>query len=116
MQKFDRKELTILYATDDQALSDYLEGRFERVLVCTSFEEAYQIFKRELVDLIVTDCVVEGLSGADFVRKVRSKNWAGPVLMITPYEDKDFFMEAIHIGVTQFVTMPIELEIGRAHV
>ena len=105
----DPKQLTTLYVTDNRALSGYLEGRFEKVFIYTSSEEALQVFKRELIDLIVIDCVVGGISGTDFVRRVRAKSWLGPVLMITPYDDKDFFLEAINIGVTQFVAEPIEL-------
>jgi DNA-binding response OmpR family regulator/anti-sigma regulatory factor (Ser/Thr protein kinase) len=105
-------EISILYVEDDQAMREAvassLSRRFEKVYICSSAEEALDIFKKYYIDMILTDYVLPGISGIELIAAVRQKNWDLPIVLITGYADADFLMEAINLGVTQFVPKPID--------
>ncbi|MDR2400273.1 MAG: response regulator [Deferribacteraceae bacterium] len=105
-------EISILYVEDDQvmreAVASRLSRRFEKMYICSSAEEALDIFKKYHVDLVLTDYMLPGLNGIELIASIRQKNWDIPIVLITGYADSDFLMEAINLGVTQFVTKPID--------
>jgi CheY-like chemotaxis protein len=60
--------------------------------------------------LVVTDYIMPGMDGLDFVRALRGQpNWGEvPVLMITEADEKSVRIGAYEVGVTDFATKPID--------
>jgi len=78
---------TILCVDDhEQALSIrklMLETRGYRVIVCTTGEEALEIFSRGGIDLVLTDLMMPGMSGNDVVRQVKQRSPETPVILFS---------------------------------
>lgn len=78
---------TILCVDDnEQSLSIrklMLETRGYRVVVCTSGEEALQIFNRGGIDLVLTDLVMPGMTGSDLVEQVKLISPNIPVILFS---------------------------------
>jgi Response regulator containing CheY-like receiver, AAA-type ATPase, and DNA-binding domains len=55
----------------------------------------------------MTDYLMPELNGMQLVKHIREKDARVPVIMITGYVDTEFLIEAINLGVNQFVTKPI---------
>ena len=78
---------TILCVDDhEQALSIrklMLETRGYRVIVCTTGEEALEIFSRGGIDLVLTDLIMPGMDGNDVVRNIKQRSPQTPVILFS---------------------------------
>jgi CheY-like chemotaxis protein len=78
---------TILCIDDhEQSLSIrkvMLETRGYRVIVCTSGEEALEIFRRGGIDLVLTDLVMPGLDGNELVTRIKQVSPETPVILFS---------------------------------
>lgn len=70
---------------------------------------ALELMEREFIDLIISDVMMPGMDGFEFVRTLRDSNCNLPVLMITAkghFQDKQLgFMS----GVDDYMTKPIDV-------
>lgn len=57
------------------------------VKTSASAEDALELFGRFPFQLVITDYQLPGMSGADFMREVRSRNAALPVVLISGFAD-----------------------------
>jgi two-component system, chemotaxis family, chemotaxis protein CheY len=73
--------------------------------------EAFDIFKSDIVDLIVIDYLMDLLDGADFTRLVRtaddSPNPYVPIIMLTAYSERSKVTAARDAGITEFCAKPV---------
>jgi CheY-like chemotaxis protein len=78
---------TILCVDDhEQSLSIrkvMLETRGYRVIVCTSGEEALEVFSRGGIDLVLTDLVMPGLDGNELVTRIKQVSPETPVILFS---------------------------------
>lgn len=61
-------------------------------------------------DLIITDYKMPGMDGAEFIRRLRATE-AGvdvPVIVITAYEDREYRLQALEAGATDFLQSPVD--------
>jgi two-component system cell cycle sensor histidine kinase/response regulator CckA len=67
-----------------------LERSGHRVLLASSGEEALEVFAHfdGVVDLLVTDVVMPGMSGADLARQIRARQQGVRVLFMSGYTDE----------------------------
>lgn len=61
-------------------------------------------------DLVVTDFKMPGMNGAEFTRNMRALPHLEdvPVVVVTVYEDRDFRLDALQAGATDFLTSPVD--------
>ncbi len=112
------KSLNVLYIEDEVDIIQLVEKRFapkfNQFLSVTSAEEALEIFKQNSnFDLILTDYLLPGLNGIEFARKILQIKSKVPFILITGYVDMQFLIEAINVGITQFVSKPIQFKLLR---
>lgn len=112
------KSLNVLYVEDEVDIIQLVEKRFapkfNQFLSVTSAEEALEIFKQNSnFDLILTDYLLPGLNGIEFARKILQIKSKVPFILITSYVDMQFLIEAINVGITQFVSKPIQFKLLR---
>lgn len=74
--------------------------------------EAFEIFQREDVHLVLSDWQMPGLSGLDLLRKIRAKSAGGYsyVILLTSRSDTNDLVEAMEAGADDFVTKPFNLD------
>ena len=62
-------------------------------------------------DIVLLDWEMPGMNGADFMRRVRSPETfiypAVPVIMVTSHGEKSRVMEAMNLGVHEFLVKPV---------
>lgn len=103
----------ILVVEDDSEL----RGLFSRVLGHSGFvpleadsgDDALEIMDHEYVDLIITDVMMPGMDGFEFVRVLRESGINLPVLMVTA---KDSFLDkqiAFSTGVDDYMVKPVNV-------
>jgi CheY-like chemotaxis protein len=78
---------TILCVDDhEQSLSIrklMLETRGYRVIVCTTGEEACEVFRRGGIDLVLTDLMMSGMNGEELAKHVKQVAPETPVILFS---------------------------------
>jgi len=61
-------------------------------------------------DLIVTDFKMPSMDGAEFIRRLRALPTGAfvPVVVITAYEDREYRLQALDAGATDFLQSPVD--------
>src|SRR6266403_2619596 len=75
-----------------------------------SAEEALNLLAREDFFMVITDARLGGMSGYEFLAKVRSQWPDLPVLMITAYATPKLAVEAIKSGAVDYLAKPFAPE------
>ncbi len=70
---------------------------------------ALTFLERERVDLLIVDYRMPEMSGAEFIRKVRSMPAGGdiPAIVITAHQDRECRIAALDAGATDFLQSPV---------
>ncbi|HJW02066.1 MAG TPA: HD domain-containing phosphohydrolase [Azospira sp.] len=107
------RTLSLLYVEDEEEvrreLARYLSRRFARVDVAANGQEGLALFRQHGgYDIVVTDVrmpVMDGLSMAAAIREIEKEV---PVIVITAYNEVDYFVRAIEIGIDRYITKPVD--------
>ncbi len=78
-----------------------------RVTTAASAEEAMDLMQKRRFDLVLTDKNLPGASGLDVLRAARALDPAPAVVLITGYSSYDSAVEALDIGVHDYIEKPI---------
>jgi response regulator RpfG family c-di-GMP phosphodiesterase len=101
---------TILAVDDEPAnlrMIERLLRKDYRVLTATSGEEALELLAHNLVDLIITDQRMPGMSGTDLLRESMQTNPDASRIILTGFTDLEALIDAINTSrVFQFVSKP----------
>jgi len=73
-------------------------------------EEALHLISHEIFFMVITDAQLGGLSGYDFLARLRKERPELPVLMITAYATPKLAVEAIKAGAIDYLSKPFEPE------
>lgn len=113
MVELDQQETTILIVDDEESLRNTFQfflthQGYGKVITAATFDEAVAAIARQPFDLIVSDIVLEGHSGIDFLKKVREMNLDCPVVMVTGYPNVETAAEAVRLGAFDYIPKPVE--------
>lgn len=113
-----KTRLSILVIDDEPALREVLSVRINSwgysVRAAADTVEAQAEIEREKPDVIVSDVILPGMSGVDFLRQLRTIDRNIPVILITAHGNIDAAVEAMKAGASDFLTKPIDYETLRA--
>jgi len=103
-------------ATSRLMLEDALQNLGHTSLVARDGNEAWEIFQREQVSLIISDWVMPGLDGLELCRQIRATKRPRYVyfILLTALEGKSNYMEAMEAGVDDFINKPFDIDQLRA--
>lgn len=105
----------ILVVEDDsglrEALVDTLTIAGYSVIEAESAETALVLLKQKVIDLIVSDVQMGGLSGLDLLKSVRKLYPNTPFLLMTAYATIDHAVEAMKYGAIDYMAKPFAPEV-----
>ncbi|MBU0732844.1 MAG: response regulator, partial [Proteobacteria bacterium] len=87
---------------------DMLERAGYRVIQARDGEEALGLFKQDLPDLVLLDYRMPGMNGLQVASEMRRHMSVVPIIMITAYGEVASAVEAMKMGVYDYVTKPID--------
>jgi excisionase family DNA binding protein len=88
-----------------------LEGAGYRVALAARGAEATDLARRERPDLLVLDLKMEGMTGVDVLRDLRSLYPDLPVLVVTGYPDSELMHEALRYPPITLLPKPVEAKV-----
>ena len=97
----DTHRYGILVVDDEDAILESLEltlGSEYQIFTATSGEEGLEILDREQIALVISDQVMPGMSGVEFLEKVIERNPRAIRMMLTGYADMPSLIRAINEG------------------
>lgn len=105
---------TILCVDDDASVGSVLTTALERVghraLHAPDVPQALQALTVANVDLIISDSVMPGLSGLQFLDVLRSEAIDVPLIMLTSHASIGHAVTAIKAGAVDYISKPVDLE------
>ncbi len=63
-----------------------------------------------LIDLVITDYRMPGMSGLEFITQLRRQLPSVPVIMITAFGDIETYLQSFSLGVFEYVNKPVTKE------
>lgn len=108
------RTLTVLYVEDDadvrQQLAQFLRRRVGTLVTATNGAEGLEAFKNNFVQMVVTDILMPEMDGLAMAREIRTQNRAIPIVITTAFEQTDYLLRAIDLGVNGYVIKPVNTE------
>jgi len=104
----------ILVVEDDKDLNRtvcaFLNNSGYKTTGCLTAMDAYDAMYETVFDLIVSDIMMPGIDGFEFVKTVRSLNDNIPILFMTARDDFASKQRGYRIGVDDYMVKPIDLD------
>jgi len=106
----------ILVADDDRVTREYVAGLLRghgfRVTAVDNGQKALETARKDEVDLVVLDVIMEPISGIDACRMIKASTGQSakflPVLLLTARTDIDSRVEGLRIGADDYVCKPFD--------
>ena len=104
----------ILVLDDEESLrftfEHFLRDAGHEVLCAGTYDEAVARVSQTEFDVIISDIILGGKSGVDFLRECRKRNLSCPVIMITGYPAIQTAADVVRLGAFDYLPKPIEPE------
>lgn len=106
--------LNLLYVEDNEEVRNstmiILREFFKNITVAENGQEGYERFTEQKFDLIMTDINMPKLGGLEMISKIRETDNEVPILVLSAYNEPNYFMESIKLGVEGYLLKPINME------
>lgn len=83
---------------------------FELVGKCSDGLSALEFLKHNEVNLIVLDVYMPHMDGFETLRRIRNKQIAVEVIMVTAANDRNSLEEALHLGIVDYLVKPFTFD------
>ncbi|MCF8138765.1 MAG: sigma-54 dependent transcriptional regulator [Desulfotignum sp.] len=111
---------TILIVDDEKhyrlILSEVLEEEGYHSFTAASGMEALDLLKSQVIDLVLTDVKMPGMTGIDLLEKIKEIHPDLPVIIMTAFGSVEKAVEAMQKGAYTFILKPFENEALIAHI
>ena len=114
MKKIPNSKILVVddSSTNIVLLEAILNGQGYQIETAQSVKEAYQIIKKEAVNLILLDLLMPKVSGYDFLKEIKSNNSTKdiPVIIVSAVSDPENRKKSIEMGALDFINKPIDIQ------
>lgn len=104
---------TILIVEDEEKLRNliisYLADKYN-IFEAQDGEEAFQIFKEEHIDLVISDIMMPNMDGWELLRNIRATSTL-PYILLTALDDEVSQIKGYDLTVDDYITKPFSLNI-----
>lgn len=106
-----RRVLLVDHSPDDRLLmSLYLRRSGVEILTASNGEEALQITAAKLPDLVVLDLMMQGMSGFEVCKRIKSNPATAqtPVVFLTSADNREDRIKGLQAGADDFFSKPVQ--------
>jgi DNA-binding NtrC family response regulator len=106
----------VLLVDDDLSMLHLLEGILEQnfaqdvqIATVSDPKEARRCLDSEIIDLLITDLEMPGISGLELLRCAKRANVWTQVLLITGHSNVHALMDAMDLGASDYLLKPLDI-------
>lgn len=104
----------ILVVDDDYASRLMLKKALEQdnyvVTLCSSGNDALTLLQNQQFDMVLTDLIMQGISGIDLLERVRDLDKDIATILLTGHASIETAVQAVRLGASDYLLKPINLE------
>jgi len=105
--------LSIVYAEDEEMLRENLHETllklFQTVYVASNGQEAFELFKKHQIDIVLTDINMPIMNGIELIRSIHEYSEYQPMIVVASAHNEPRLLTAlINMGIDQFLNKPID--------
>jgi len=108
------QDISLLYVEDEDAVrcgvESFLKRRFQTVFLARDGHEGLDIYRERNPDIVITDVKMPGMNGISMAREIMQYNQNTPIIITTAHNEADYLLEALNLGIKQYILKPIERE------
>jgi len=108
------KLLKVLYVEDNETARistlGMLENFFEYIDIAVDGLDGLEKFKKGGYDLIISDINMPNMNGIEMINEIRKIDKDVSVLILSAYNEPEYFIETIRMGIDGYLLKPIEFE------
>jgi EAL domain-containing protein (putative c-di-GMP-specific phosphodiesterase class I)/PleD family two-component response regulator len=110
----ESKNLKLLYVEDDQfareSTLETLSLFFDNITIAVNGQEGLNTFKKYDFDIIITDINMPIMNGIDMIFAIRELNQDITILVLSAYNNPEYFESTIKAGIEGYLLKPIDLD------
>jgi diguanylate cyclase (GGDEF)-like protein len=107
------QDFKLLYVEDNEDIRLYTAETLKRfcpnVTTATDGIDGLEKFKKETFDVVLTDINMPNMNGLEMTKEIRKIRKSVPILVLSAYNETEYFLESIKIGVDGFILKPLDL-------
>jgi len=108
-----RGTVSLLYVEDDIAtrelVTNILELNDYNCIVAENGRQGLELYRRHTPEIVLSDIMMPDMNGLEMARAIRTDFPEALFIFMTALGESKFILEAIDIGVTQYVVKPVDL-------
>lgn len=112
MEEPYRHQVSLLFVEDNEPIRVLFERRLskrvQRFFVAENGQRGLEVYKEHKPDLLITDISMPIMNGLDMIRKIKEFDPAVQVIVMSAYSIKEYFLEAINLGVNGYLVKPVD--------
>jgi DNA-binding NtrC family response regulator len=98
------------HARARESIADILRQAGHRAECCSSGREALKCLDADSYDLVITDLMMPGMSGLEFIREMQTRQLGVQVVMVTAHATVASAVEAMRYGAFDYIEKPFDVE------
>jgi two-component system, OmpR family, response regulator VanR len=106
------KEFTLLLVEDDlellNKLNIILSIFFRKVITAIDGKDALEIFKKENIDMIISDYSMPNMNGYELFKAIRKIDKNIPLVIISNYSDSEKLLKSIPLSLASYLIKPVD--------
>lgn len=92
-------------------LSIHLGSRVDRIFTAADGQEALEIIDQHPgIDAVISDIRMPRLDGVEFLKALRGRGLATPVIFLSAFGEKETVVEALRAGSVDFLDKPVDVK------
>ncbi|MCG6552609.1 MAG: response regulator [Candidatus Magnetominusculus sp. LBB02] len=105
-----RKNTSILCVEDEAIILEgmriVLKRRFNEVYTATNGEEGIDVFKKNKIDIVITDILMPVMDGLEMASKIKKISPETPILILSALNEEPFLNKAASLGLYDYIAKP----------
>ncbi len=105
-------DITLLYIEDEPATREQvarvLTSKGYRLILAENGRQGLEAYLEHQPDITLTDIMMPQMNGLEMAREIRKITPEAQIVCMTAFSETSYLIEAIDIGINQFVLKPVE--------
>jgi two-component sensor histidine kinase len=112
MEEIQAHQISLLFVEDNETIRALyqrrLSKRVQQFFVAENGQEGMEIYREHKPDLVITDISMPIMNGLEMIRNIKEFDPEVNVIVMSAYSIKEYFLEAINLGVNGYLVKPVD--------